>query len=930
MSGTQEKLGVCECGVGCGCDGAHGTACKCNSADVKAKAESKKESAHCTCGTKCVCPAQNEKCNCGEPERKVADHSCSCGSACKCPKGQCRQATQSERRLADLRKELPIYTYRDELLAAIEEYQFLIVVGSGKTTQLPQYVVEGLPAIRNVCITQPRRIAAISAARRVAEETGTRVGDLVGYSIRFEKQSSSSTRLLYVTDGTLLRYVATDPQVRAYDLIILDEAHERSLETDILFALLRQACRLRPELKVVIMSATLEIDRFAAYFGDAPVFSIPGRMYAVDIFWQKKMKLGAAKATFLRRAVDTVLHIHKNEEPGDVLVFLTGQQEIEQATRLFQEAHEELDYDEVRYRSTVRDVAIFPIYSSLETLEQRAIFDHAPDGVRKIVFATNIAQTSVTIPGIRYVVDSGFVKQKMFDAQTGVDALVVVPISQAAATQRAGRAGRTAMGKVYRLYSREAFEGMDPATIPEIQRSSLIGTVLSMKKMGIEDIINFEFIDPPDPELIVAAIKSLFLLGAVDEHGHLAQLGSKMAELPISPFLSRVLISASLDFHCASEALTIVSMLSVEEVFTTPRGKRKQAEAEEIRQRFHDATGDHLTLLKIYQEWESDDFSKDWAYDHYLHYRAMKAARKVREQLTEVMHKLGLPVDSSVASRDHDERDRKRRRRLDGRSTHLRPSLDPTPILRAFCTAFYVNTAKRHTQRAVFYPYAPSVAHKSSSLAPTSTNTQTRSASQMLALTLHPQSSLAASSHPQCDFVIYNDVQYVNRANMRTVSKIRFEWVEVLMGRLGLVDEDRLAGNVAGHHEGRRPSISISEVAQLTADDEKSDEGSQKGDGETTTPAPKPEFELVHEVIDEAHQVERSFGEEIGKGAVVSPLVDANEGSSGLVSPRPHTHPHIAVGGHKEEAVVDEEARKREEAVRAAKERYLKRKAGRS
>ncbi|KAI9091845.1 P-loop containing nucleoside triphosphate hydrolase protein [Phlyctochytrium arcticum] len=551
--------------------------------------------------------------------------------------------------LAAARKELPIYTYRDELVEAIQNYQCLIVVGdtgSGKTTQLPQYILESLPAFKSICITQPRRIAAISSARRVAEERGSRLGQEVGYSIRFERSASNSTKLLYVTDGTLLRTVATDPTIKEYDMVMLDEAHERSLETDVLFGLLRRACRLRPELKVVVMSATLDIEKFSEFFGDAPVFSIPGRMYAVDIMWQKKMKLGTAKATFVRRSVDTVLHIHKNEEPGDVLIFLTGQQEIEMTTRLLMEAHEELDYGEVRHRNTVKDMVIYPIYSALETLEQRSIFDSPPEGVRKIVIATNIAQTSVTIPGIRYVVDSGFVKQKMYDPRTGVDALIVVPISQAAATQRAGRAGRTASGKVYRLYSREAFEDMEPATVPEIQRSSLIGTVLALKKMGIDDIMNFEFIDPPDPELVIGATKQLFLLGAVDEHGHLTSLGRQMSEFPISPYLSRVLISAAIDFNCSYEVLIITSMLSVEEIFSTPRSKKKQEAAEQLRSRFNDPSGDHLGLLRIYQEWRDFDYSKDWAYDMYIHYRALSAARKVKDQLSEIMERLGLPITS--------------------------------------------------------------------------------------------------------------------------------------------------------------------------------------------------------------------------------------------------------------------------------------------
>ncbi|KAH9277328.1 hypothetical protein BASA83_000195 [Batrachochytrium salamandrivorans] len=403
----------------------------------------------------------------------------------------------------DVRASLPIFQYRADLVSAIREFQFLIVVGdtgSGKTTQLPQYVLEDLAdTLPNIVVTQPRRIAAISAATRVSEEHGTTLGGLAGYIVRFEKCTSADTRLSYVTDGILLRQCTANRLLPSYDLVILDEAHERSLETDVLFGLLRRACRLRPTLKVVIMSATLDIDGFSSFFGDCPVFSVPGRMFTVDILWQKKMNFAALKGSFVLRCIETCMQIHKEESPGDILVFLTGQHEIETAMKR-------------SWRLTMNSTTP----CTLESIDQRAIFLPAPPGVRKIVLATNIAQTSVTVPGIRYVIDSGFVKQKMYDPHTRMDALVVVPISQAAATQRAGRAGRTEHGRVYRLYSRDAFEQMAAATIPEIQRSSLLGTILQLKKMGINDVLNFEFIDPPDPDLVVSAIKQLFLLSAVD------------------------------------------------------------------------------------------------------------------------------------------------------------------------------------------------------------------------------------------------------------------------------------------------------------------------------------------------------------------------------------------------------------------------------
>lgn len=256
--------------------------------------------------------------------------------------------------MQEQRESLPIFPFKQDLIAAIREYQILVVVGdtgSGKTTQLPQYILEGIPdAI--VAVTQPRRIAAISAAYRVAEETGTKIGDLVGYSIRFEKVASKNTKLQFLTDGTLLRTCTTDPLISQFNCIMLDESHERSLDTDVLFGLLKRACKQRPELKVIIMSATLDIEKFQDFF-DAPVFSVPGRMFEVDVLWQKTIKFQTLKTTFVQRCVETVMHIHKTEEPGDVLVFLTGQQEIERCAKNILDLHKELNYNLVRHRVTI-------------------------------------------------------------------------------------------------------------------------------------------------------------------------------------------------------------------------------------------------------------------------------------------------------------------------------------------------------------------------------------------------------------------------------------------------------------------------------------------------------------------------------------------------------------------------------------------------
>ena len=503
------------------------------------------------------------------------------------------------------------------------------------------------------------------------------------------------------------------------------------------------------------------------------------------------------KSSYLQRAIDTVMYIHKNHGFGDILVFLTGQQEIENAIKSLKE-----DDD-------AQDLELYPIYSSLETLEQRLIFDPPSRGKRKVVLSTNIAQTSVTVPGITFVVDCGFVKQVLYDHKTHMDALVVVPISQAAATQRAGRAGRTQDGKVFRLYSKEDFEKMEEDTVPEIQRSSLISTVLTLKRMGIHDVLNFEFIDPPDPELILAAVKDLFLLGAVDEDGNLTHLGMQIAEFPISPFLSRALISSSVDFHCSSEMLTIASMLSVEDVFVSPRSKKKQAMADHVKKKFQHHTGDHLTLLNIFQAWKMNDCSKDWCFDNFIHYRAIKNASRVRDQLLDIMNRIRLHIHKCPTSK--------------------KDTVDHVPIIKALCTSYYVHTGKKHPQRSYYYPYLSVVGnHESLS-------------SNMMALHIGPQSSLFSDAP---NWVIYNDIQFVNRAQMRVVSRIDFSMVSVLLGRVKLMDLTKLSGSNLGAIDGGTPGWAADSGAQ---EDEITGEG---------TSGNHLEFERVEEFIDVLHKKE--------------------------------------------------------------------------
>ncbi|XP_020096072.1 pre-mRNA-splicing factor ATP-dependent RNA helicase DEAH1-like isoform X2 [Ananas comosus] len=521
-------------------------------------------------------------------------------------------------KLQEDRKSLPIYRYREELLKAIQDHQVLVIVGetgSGKTTQIPQYLHEaGYTKAGKIACTQPRRVAAMSVAARVSQEMGVKLGHEVGYSIRFEDCTSEKTVLKYMTDGMLLREFLGEPDLASYSVVMVDEAHERTLSTDILFGLVKDIARFRKDLKLLISSATLDAEKFSDYFDSAPIFKIPGRRYPVEIHFTT-----APEADYIDAAIVTVLQIHVTQPLGDILVFLTGQEEIETVDEILKHRIKGLG-------TKIAELIICPIYANLPTELQAKIFEPTPEGARKVVLATNIAETSLTIDGIKYVVDPGFCKIKSYNPRTGMESLLVNPISKASAEQRAGRSGRTGPGKCFRLYTKYNYDhDLEENSVPEIQRTNLANVVLTLKSLGIHDLVNFDFMDPPPSEALLKALEQLFALNALNSRGELTKTGRRMAEFPLDPMLSKMIV-ASDKYKCSDEIISIAAMLSVgNSIFYRP--KDKQVHADNARLNFHTGNvGDHIALLNV---------------------RSMKRARDIRDQLEGLLERVEIELTSN-------------------------------------------------------------------------------------------------------------------------------------------------------------------------------------------------------------------------------------------------------------------------------------------
>ncbi|MCJ1246418.1 DEAH-box ATP-dependent RNA helicase prp43 [Trapelia coarctata] len=630
------------------------------------------------------------------------------------------------------RRGLPVHAQRDEFLKMYQQSQILVFVGetgSGKTTQIPQFVLfDDLPQRERklVACTQPRRVAAMSVAQRVANEMDVNLGDEVGYSIRFEDVTSQKTVLKYMTDGMLLREAMNDHDLKRYSTIILDEAHERTLATDILMGLLKEVAKRRPDLKIVIMSATLDAQKFQTYFNDAPLLAVPGRTHPVEIFYTPE-----PERDYVEAAMRTVLQIHATEPEGDILLFLTGEEEIEDACRKIS-----LEVDEMIREADAGPMKVYPLYGTLPPAMQQRIFDPAPPARksggrpgRKCIIATNIAETSLTIDGIVYVVDPGFSKQKVYNPRIRVESLLVSPISKASAQQRAGRAGRTRPGKCFRLYTEAAFKKeLIEQTYPEVLRSNLASTVLELKKLGIDDLVHFDLMDPPAPETLMRALEELNYLACLDDDGNLTTLGSLASNFPLDPALAVMLISSP-EFYCSNEILSLTALLSVPQIFVRPASARKRAD--EMKALFTHPDGDHPTMLNVYHAFKGQEAQanpKQWCHDHFLSLRALQSADNVRTQLRRIMETNELELVS----------------------TPFEDKKYYENIRRALVSGFFMQVAKREGTSKTYV-----------------------TVKDKQVVLLHPSTVLGQDS----EWVVYNEFVLTTKNYIRTVTAVKPEWL---------------------------------------------------------------------------------------------------------------------------------------------------------
>lgn len=541
-------------------------------------------------------------------------------------------------------KELPIYNHQDEIIEALKTHQVLIITGetgSGKTTQLPKLCLKaGRGKKAPIVCTQPRRIAAITISQKVAQELGEFGPQIVGYKIRFKDKTGPLSRIIYATDGLLLAQVHRDKLLKNYDTIIVDEAHERSLNIDFLLGLLRKILPKRPDLKVIITSATIDTQQFSKAFKNAPVIKVSGRSFPVDIRYMT-FEDSEEELPLSEQVLRAVYEIRKQDVLGDILVFLPTENDIVDTLNLLKD----------RFKN--KDVLVLPMFGRLASFEQQKIFK--PFSGQKIVLATNVAETSITVPGIKYVVDSGLARIARYNISSHTKALPVQPISKASADQRAGRAGRLAPGVCIRLYSEKDYEDMPQFTPPEILRSNLAEVILKLLYLGLGSASDFPFIDPPSPKAIKEGYLTLRELGAINHHNKLTHIGHQMAKLPLDPRISRIIIEARKQ-NALKEILIIAAALSIQDPRERPI--EMQLKAQQMHNKFSDTSSDFLGFLRIWNSYKrlkekgaSNREIRNFCKEHFLSYNHMRQWEDIYKQLLDILEECGdFPINDSPAN----------------------------------------------------------------------------------------------------------------------------------------------------------------------------------------------------------------------------------------------------------------------------------------
>ncbi|KAK0271209.1 Salivary acidic proline-rich phosphoprotein 1/2 [Friedmanniomyces endolithicus] len=693
------------------------------------------------------------------------------------------QLQQKRIKLLDSRKQLPIWQRQKDIRDALRDNDVLILsgeTGSGKSTQVPQFLLDQpwckFPG--KIAVTQPRRVAAISLARRVAEEMGTPLGSSspaskVGYSVRFDESTSPSTRIKFLTEGMLLQEMLRDASLSQYKCVIVDEVHERSVNIDLILGFLKQLQTRRKDLKVVIMSATADADSLQRFFAaqiledtqhDPKPVSSDSRangepeMDADDASWHgfgdEDQRSSSNIATChvegrqypvitryldnptedtIEAALHRIFQIHcKEPTPGDLLVFMTGQEAIQSLQKLVEEYALGLTTDYPK-------MLVLPLFAALPQAAQQLIFQPAPRNTRKVILTTNIAETSVTVPGVRFVVDTGKAKVKQFRNRLGLDSLLVKQISKSSADQRKGRAGREAAGQCYRLYTEEAYKSLDKDSTPEVLRCDLSQAVLTMKARGVGDVLRFPLLTPPPKEAMEKALLQLLELGALDEHGNISPIGRKIARLPLTPALGRVIIEAATsEMDCLVEVIDIVACLSVEHIFLAIDTEEGREKAQVARRQLLRRQGDHLTYLAAVQAYAAEQSDRRrWVDDHMISHRAMQSVMDVRKQLTAQCRQAKLFTTQKAHSAT-DEATQER-------------------IVKCFLRGYSSNVARA----------CPDGSYK------------TFAGNQTVAI--HPSSVLFGR---KVEAILYDQFVYTNKAYARDVSVVQLRWLEEALGEM--------------------------------------------------------------------------------------------------------------------------------------------------